>query len=73
MIVAETVVLCPCAACSDLRGDLYHAGERMCFADQMAELGDNGHGPCVDPWGQGCTCTGTAADGECEGCWLWLK
>lgn len=59
---------CDCAACRDWRQDIYGAGERNCFSD----MGD-GHGPCVDPWNTGCTCTGTATDGECEGCWLWLK
>ena len=59
---------CSCAPCTDWREDVYGEGDHVCFYTMGV-----GHGPCVDPWGQGCTCTGTAADGECEACWLWLK
>lgn len=59
--------VCPCPACSDLRGDLSLPDDHVCFPTLP------GHGQCVDPHQVGCTCAGTAADGECEGCWLWLK
>lgn len=66
--------LCPCAPCQQWRAspDLSW-GRVICFGEMMDSSNTGGHGLCVDPWGQGCVCTGTAADGECEGCWLWLK
>ena len=65
---------CLCAACKDWREheDLSQ-GRTVCFSDIMGETGTGGHGQCIDPWNTGCVCTGTGADGECEGCWLWMK
>ena len=60
---------CPCEPCGDWRLEPgLSGGQTICFEDAGP-----GHGPCIDPWGEDCVCVGTAIDGECEGCWLWLK
>lgn len=48
---------CPCVACQDVAPEGCFAG----YEDQELV-------PCL---GAGCACV--ASDGECEGCWLWLK
>lgn len=67
--MTEKMDPCPCAACVDWREDeSLSMRQTICFE----KLGP-GHGPCLDGWDTGCVCVGTAADGECEACWLWMK
>jgi hypothetical protein len=72
-VVSLAHYTCPCRPCQDLRAWTY-GDDVICFFSEAEEDPAFGYkGTCIDPWRQGCVCLGVAADGECEGCWMWLK